>query len=168
MRNNALTYGEILDNEINNKGIVQLRSDISASGLEALYYKNANDNPAIVIDKNITASKHLNSIKVHELINHKYCKCDMFHAPKRLQQEYTAICRRQEVFKAMPLELLVKAVVKYDCSNNYELSEFFEIPEEDVIFGLEEYAKIYGLSAAIGKYIVYWNPFRVEKKEGKS
>lgn len=163
MRNMSLTYGEILDNEIYSRGIEQVRMDLSQTNLDALYFKSNGLRPAIAIHKNISNSKRLNHIKLHELINHKYCPCDMFAAPKRTQIEYTGFCRRQEVLESMPLELLVDAVTKYDCENVYELSEFLEIPEEDVEFGLEEYAKINGLSSRVGDYIINWQPFYIEK-----
>lgn len=159
----CLTLSEQLDQEIHDKGIIlEIASDMPEK-FEA-YYDNAYGvpNPYITINANVKSERARNALKAHELGHHENCICDLLSAPKWIRQKYETLADRWKLQRIMPIEKLIRA---FDLGNTtpIALSDYLEIPIEDIFSGIALYYQIYGAELQYGQYTIYWDPFNIKR-----
>lgn len=157
-----LHLDEELDQEIYDAGIVVRDMDMTELGLEGHYYRVPGRKPIITLHTGITETKERNVLKTHELGNHYNCICNLFDASPLLQEKYKALSRRWEVRRYMPIEKLIHA---FDLGNTtpLALSDYLEIPVDEVMSGIKLYSQIYGATLQHGQYTITWNPFNIKR-----
>ena len=157
-----LHLDEELDQEIYDNGIVVREMDMSGFGLDGHYYRAPGRKPVITLHTGITGTKERNVLKTHELGHHYNCICNMFDAPPLLQEKYKALSNRWEVRRYMPIEKLIHA---FDLGNTtpFTLSDYLEIPVEEIMRGIKLYGQIYGTTLQYGQYTITWDPFNIRR-----
>lgn len=158
-----MCLAEQLDQEIFDENICIDEHGFRGVDMDGMYH-SADYLGCPVISINTRRAKttaHQNYIKAHELGHHHNCICNLFDAPKWVQQKYEILADRDWVERIMTPERIVKAYLS-GVRNPFELSEYLEVPLEAVMTGLKICFQIHGYNNTVyGQYIICWNPLSV-------
>jgi hypothetical protein len=116
----------------------------------------------ITLNKKLSTTAEKACVLAEELEHYISTPEDLFIAPKPMQEKYESIARFNAVKKLMPLDKLIDARRRRLC-DVYELADYLGITSEFLESGLKAYKVHYGSAVPYRDFIIYFDPFNVEK-----
>ena len=141
-------------------GIVLL-FDYLPNNLSGFYYANSNYGfKSITLNRKLDTTSIKTCVLAEEIEHYISTPEDLFTASKSIQEKYEYIARFNAIKRLMPFEKLVETRRFCDI---YELADYLNITFEFLEFGLKAYKEHYGLSVSYRDFIIFFDPFDVEK-----
>lgn len=158
-----LSVSERLDQEIADFKIAFEYSDMLKHAGDGYYYNSdIVTSPVILVRSSIRGTFRENVAKAHELGHHHAGTMDATCAPRCDQHREEARATRHEILSLMPIPRLIDAYEE-GVRTPFDLSNFLEIPIEELSKGIGVYYGIYGPQTVCGQYVISWEPFNIKK-----
>ena len=148
-------YEELLDDADQSNIIVTDQFDLSGTRLKGLYCDGT-----IALDKDMHIGAEKACVLAEEM-GHYYTTVgdiiDQSSASNRKQE------RRARIWAYNYMVSLSKIIDAYNanCQNQYEIAEYLDVTEHFLLDSLQYYKEKYGLCAACGNYLIYFEPLGV-------
>lgn len=153
---------ELMEQFIYDNNILLL-SDSLPSDIHGYYHQNCEYGiKSIILSSRLDTTAKRICVLAEEIEHFLTTPVDLFCAPKYLREKYEKTARYNAVKKLMPFEKLID-IKRRKLFDIYEFAEHLNITVEFLLSGLNVYKERYGNSVSYKDYIIYFDPFNIEK-----
>ena len=142
---------------------ISLFIDSLPKEMSGFYYRNVKYGiRSITLSNNLDTTAEKICILAEELEHFISTPEDLFVASHSVREKYEKMARFCAVKRLMPFEKLINAKL-LSINNSFELADYLNITVDFLQAGIKAYKDHFGLSVPYKDFIIYFDPFDIEK-----